>query len=33
MEDEYVVVNELVLLTFNIRKEFCGVFDFFLSFF
>jgi hypothetical protein len=32
MEDQYVVVNELILLAFNIRKEFCGVLDSFLSF-
>jgi hypothetical protein len=32
MEDEHVVANELTLLAFNIRKEFCGVFDSFLSF-
>jgi len=32
MEDEYVVANELTLLAFNIRKEFCGVLDSFLWF-
>jgi len=32
MEDEPSVVEELVLLTSNIRKEVCGVLDSFLSF-
>ncbi len=32
MEDQYVVVNELTLLAFNIKKEFCDVLDSFLSF-
>jgi hypothetical protein len=32
MKDEYVTTNELALLAFNIRKEFCGVLDSFLSF-
>ncbi len=32
MEDEYVVANELTLLAFNIRKEFCGILDSFLWF-
>jgi hypothetical protein len=31
MEDEYVATNQLILLAFNIRKEFCGVLDSFLS--
>jgi hypothetical protein len=31
MEDEYILVNEFVLLVFNIRKDVCGVLDFFLS--
>ncbi len=32
MEDEPSVVEKLVLLTSNIRKEVCGVLDSFLSF-
>jgi hypothetical protein len=29
MDDDLVVVNDLVLMTFNIRKEVCGVLDYF----
>jgi hypothetical protein len=32
MKDEYVATNELALLAFNIRKEFCDVLDSLLSF-
>jgi hypothetical protein len=32
MDDDLVVVDELALLVFNIRKEVCGVLDSFLSF-
>jgi hypothetical protein len=32
MENDFVIVDELALLVFNIRKEVCGVLDFFLSF-
>ncbi len=32
MKDEYGLVDELVLLGSNIRKEVCGVLDSFLSF-
>jgi hypothetical protein len=32
MEEDSIIVNELALLVFNIRKEVCGVLDFFLSF-
>jgi hypothetical protein len=32
MEDEFGLVNELTLLASNIRKEVCGVLNFFLSF-
>jgi hypothetical protein len=32
MEDDYVIADELALLVFNIRKEVCGVLNFFLSF-
>ncbi len=32
MEGEYGLVDELVLLGSNIRKEVCGVLDSFLSF-
>jgi len=32
MEDDLIIVDELVLLVFNIRKEVCGVLDSFLSF-
>jgi hypothetical protein len=31
MEDEYGLVDELVLVGFNIRKEVCVILDFFLS--
>ncbi len=29
MDDDSIVVKELVLMTFNIRKEVCGVLDYF----
>jgi len=32
MEDGYVVANELTLLALTLEKEFCDVFDSFLSF-
>jgi hypothetical protein len=32
MEEDSIIVNELALLVFNIRKEVCGVLDSFLSF-
>jgi hypothetical protein len=32
MEDDSIIVDELALLVFNIRKEVCGVLDSFLSF-
>jgi len=32
MDDDSIVVNELALMASNIRKEVCGVLDFFLSF-
>ncbi len=31
MEDDSIVVDELVLLVFNIRKDVCGVFLSFLN--
>jgi hypothetical protein len=32
MDDDSVVVNELVLMISNIRKEVCGVLDYFRPF-
>jgi hypothetical protein len=32
MEGDSIIVSELALLVFNIRKEVCGVFNSFLSF-
>jgi len=32
MEEDSIIVNELTLLVFNIRKELCGVLDSFFSF-
>jgi hypothetical protein len=32
MEDGLVIVDKLDLLVFNIKKEVCGVLNFFLSF-
>jgi hypothetical protein len=32
MEKDSIIGNELALLVFNVRKEVCGVLDFFLSF-
>ncbi len=32
MDDDFVIILELSLFAFNIKKEVCGVLDYFLSF-
>jgi hypothetical protein len=32
MDDDSIVANELILLASNLKKQVCGVLDFFLSF-